>query len=593
METYRRSLLNAPKSGSGEIVETLKKNSLKPQANDGEHKYTNTRITPKQPPPYRENDQFELSLCSSNFDVTEFENSYIHLRLRFRFTFSATDLPFITEEDENHVDPAYKQLLQHQYVFIGFKASSHCIGSYSFKFHDKPISSTQQSQAVTEQFLYSNFKAKGEISNKKYVYSPYKEVSEFDNSICGRYISLWKILTNRNGDAFSMEVIIPYTELLIMQDFDEYPNFAFGDLKIVLQIIHDGLVFAPVNPIASLRKAILRGDIPRDANGNLPDGMTSILALDSETMPYTHAFTQVGMKGKLSVITGVDGDHKVTSWNPTDFRIVVDETQVTEAYVDCRGYKMTNTARQELMQHWQTHPFTVLAQKVTRSAFPTSPQPGELNTNFNVALNRVTDLYLLMPTDSLQRTCFCNPALKNFQLQVGNITYPNQAISTISPEYHEQQIQQTDFDSIFEATEEYEHSLTDCRVGRSGFKEPTTDDTGFVPIFMVERANAGTLIFDGLDSPNEKIELKGQAINNNYNVYYKNNTVAPGPSGIAGTVENIPPPPILCMCSDTYWIFRLNGNEANVQYVTNSSYDAAYADPSLENTSAYSSEIMA
>ena len=628
METYRRSILQGPRGElTGEIVETLKKNSLKPAVNDGEHSYSNTRITPKQPPPFRENDQFELSLCSNNFDVTEFENSYIHLRLNFRFAFSGlgtvngiqgiqdwfntkfNNAPAGEKKDEYRgcFTDLENDLLDNQYVFIGFKSSSHCVGSYSFKFHDKPMSSTQQSQAITEQFLYSNFKAQGEISNKKYVHSPWDEVHDFDHSTCGIYVPLRKILGNDpNSSYYEIEVVIPYNEFLIMQDFDEYPNCIFGDLKIVLQIVQNGMVFAEVNPLTSIRKGIACGNIeaykaagspgrnvdsiPGDLSteerakrvGTYAEGMTSVLAIDEHTLPYTHAFNQINLPDQVCFIAGLD-DLTPKTYTAPEFKITVMELSVREAYVDCRGYKMSTPAREAAYNWFSQNPFTVLAQKVTRNPFPTPPQKSDLSTNMNVRLNRVTDVYILMPKNSAETTVFTNPDLKNFQLQIGNMTYPTQAIGTSSPEFHEQQMQQTDFDSFMEATPSYEESLCRPRGDSKGFLKPMRDDTSYVPVFMMERANAGPLTFDGLDSPNEKIELRGSPHYHDFPLYFTNSNII-DTRGNHGEITGAVPPPMFCQSSDTYWIFRIDKGMANAQYITNSDYQTAYADPSLENT---------
>ena len=613
MEGFRRSLLQAPKGeNNGEIVANMKKFALQPATNDGEHSYTNTRITPKQSPPFGENEQFELSLCSNNFDITEFENSYVHLVLRIRFDFiweASAQLPEHLRDIKTHPEnltDLENDLVDNQYVFIGFKASTHCVGSYSFKFHDIPLSSTQQSQAITEQFLYTTFKSKGQLANKKYVYSPYQEVHDFKNSVCGIYIPLREILTNDAQTTYhEMEIIMPYQEFIILQDFDEYPNCVFGDLKMVFQIVPHAMVYTEVNPIKSIRAGILSGKIQAYKPANAPAhaasggeqpvirttdspdkvgtyaaGMTTVLALDEHTLPYSHAFQQINISDHLCFITGVDGD-KVQTWAPTGFRPRSQFIQVKEAYVDCRGYKATATARQSLYQFFCTNPFTVVAQKVSRTAFPTAPQATQTNSIMNIRIQRCTDAAILMPTNSGQLTVFSNPNLKNFQLQIGNINFPNQPIYTASPEYLQQQMQQSDFDSIFEAPDEYEDSITNVRVDERGWRLPITDDTCFVPIISFERANAGQLVFDGIDSENEKVEIRGQPDNNTYNLYYQNNNVV-DERGNYGTVSSAVPPPIFCTCTDTYWIFRIRDGHPNAQYITTVPYNVAYADASIE-----------
>ena len=593
MENFRRDFLQTSRSLNGQIVDTFKQQQIQPAVNDGGHQYSNTRLTPKQPCPFHENDQFELSLSSSNFDVTEFCNSYIHLVLKLNLTLKGFDglRTAFNVLCNNSTRPADESLAaqwdlqnalaENQFVFLGFKCSSHAISQYSFKFHDKPVSSTQQSQAITENFLYSNFRSKGEIENKKYVYSPYNEVNEYDNSTCGIYLSIKDLLEimNNSNKYFTMDLIIPYKELLILETFDEYCNAVFGDLKLTMQITKEGMVFTEVNPLKSIRKNMLAGKLSK----TVPN-LSNILAVDGETLDYLHAFNQIAMTSRCVFITGWNGS-AATTFESNDCTIEIVSLDVTEVYGDCKGYKIQHAAKQELENFWATNPCTYPAQKVTRNAFPVAAQADGINTNLTLALNRVTDFNLLMPVNSNQRTVFCNPALKNFQLQVGNVNYPNQSISTVSPEYFQQQMQMTDFDSIFPATDSFEHSLTDARVDDKGYLMPVTDDTSFVPCFAVERENATGIVFDGLDTTSARIELKGAPAYPNYNIYYISDNRTDS-RGNTSPIKNHVPPPILCQTSDTYWIFRCQPEEGTVscQYVTANSYDAAYNNYTLEST---------
>ena len=191
----------------------------------------------------------------------------------------------------------------------------------------------------------------------------------------------------------------------------------------------------------------------------------------------------------------------------------------------------------QLKQYFNENPFTVCAQRVERYSFHSGAESNGLDTDVNIRMRRVTDCYVLMPTNSLQKTVFCNPALQQFQLLIGNVRYPDQLVSTLDPEFFENQIQSTDFDSFFEATDSYEHSLSDARVGINkittstdsstnvttttfeyGELNPTTDDTGFCPIFSLERDNAGELVFDGRNDKEVKIEITGRPLYS-YNIY--------------------------------------------------------------------------
>ena len=556
MEQSRRDLLFADRQVEGSIEAAMKAYTKEPQANDGTHRYGNIRVKPKTSGPYASNTEIEIPITSDNFTITEFENSYLHLICRV--TFQVSNLPEISGTDDFS-----NMLRNNQYVFLGLKCSNHVIHNYHFLFHDIPITSTRQPNALYESFLYSNFKAKGEIANKKWVFSPYDEVSTMDNSTCGMYIPLSELVS---GTSRQLDIIIPIKELLAMEGFDEYPNKIFGELKFAFNTTYEGFVYTEVNPIESIRTAVVRGDIDA-TNSSLH--LSDILAIDAETIPYHHAFEQQGISSQVSFITGYDATNGLTYSTVSNFAITMSDIETSDIWMDIRGYEASTAAIKALREHFASNPFTVCAQRVERYSFHSGADASQLSTDVNIRMRRVTDVEILMPTNSLQRTVFHNPALTNFQLLIGSIRYPDQLVSTISPEYFQQQIQNTDFDSFFEANDSYEHSLTDCRTSATGLRNPTTDDTSFVPIFSLERANAGELVFDGRDDTEVKVEITGRPLYPSYNIY--------PPSTMTVT-----PPPILCCCTDCYWIFRIVDGIPVCQFVTEYPYEEAYQNPSLQ-----------
>ena len=562
MEQRRRDLLYAgSKKGSGSIAEAMKSYSKEPRINDGVNRYHNVRVKPKTSGPYYSNTEIEIPITSDNFSVTEFENSYLHLECTV--SISVENVPEIsgTTDFDN-------MLKNHQYVFFGLKSSNHIFRNYHFLFHDIPVPSTRQANAIYENFLYSNFKAKGEIANKKWVFSPYSEVEKQDNSICGTYIPLADL--QESSLTVKLDIIVPITEILCMEAFDEYPNKIFGELKFAFNTTYEGFVYTEVNPIESIKNAIVRGDISATTETAADLNLSEILAADAKTFPYTHAFQQQGIKTQMSFITGTSDDN--LSFTTGDVKLTCTDITTNNVWCDIRGYEATSATIAELRKYFTTHPYTICAQRVERYSFHSAPDSnGGIQTDVNLRMRRVTDVNVLMPTNALQRTVYCNPALENFQLLIGNVRYPDQLVDTTSAEFFESQIQSTDFDSFFEATDSFEHSLTDCRTSEDGFRNPVTDDTSFCPIFSLERANAGELIFDGRNDYEVKVEITGRPKYTSYNIYPKSDEATSAP------------PPALCCCSDTYWIFRLvDGGIPNCQYVVEYDYDQAYANPNIE-----------
>ena len=558
MSYTRRRVLNEALSQTGAIVDEMKSYSLVPTPNDGIGIYGNIRINPITSAPFTNSQEIQIPITSSNYDVMEFSNTYLHIQARLRIRCSN---PPVVEGD----DAFAKMLKENQYVMLGLKCGNHVIRDYAIKFNNVPIPTTTQSSAIYEHFLYSTFKSKSEIANKKYVYSPYDEVHEFNNSICGIYIPIGDL---QEGNFYKeLDIIIPIREILPFQAFNEFPTRIFGSLELVFHTTPDAFVYTEVSPITSIRKNIISGKIDK----SVPH-LSEILGCVDETFEYTHAFEQVGIASPVQFISGWDEENnKLKFTTMSDFTPYIDELVSLEVWCDAKGYRANDSAIRELINYFSTNAFVVPSQRITTHTFPAGPEPAGLRTSMSIQFNHTTDITLLHPTDSRQRTVFRNIEADHYQIMIGVRRVPDQLISTLSPEFYEQQIQNSDFDTIFEANESWERSLTEPLSDGEKLLKPTTDNTSFAPNFNVERngSNGSSLWFDGINSY-EKVEITSVPLHPQKDVYYQ------GASS---------PSPILCLTSDTAWVFRLVGGKPSVQYLINNTLETGIQDPSIEAVS--------
>ena len=558
MTSLRRQVLNEAHSQSGSIVEEMKSYALQATPNDGIGIYGNIRINPITSAPFTNSQEIQIPITSSNFDVMEFSNTYLHILARLRIRVSN---PPVIEGD----DAFSKMLKENQFVMLGLKCGNHVLRDYAVKFNNIPIPTTTQSSAVYEHFLYSTFKSTPEISNKKYVYSPYEEVHEYNNSICGVYIPIGDFAS---GTFYKeLDIIIPIREIVAFQSFNEFPTRIFGSLELVFHTTADAFVYTETNPITSIRKNIISGKIDK----SVPH-LSEVLACVGETFDYTHAFEQIGIASPIQFISGWDEENNRLKFSTiAEFTPYIDELVVSECWVDAKGYRATDAAIRELTSFFSINPFVVPSQRVETHVFPAGPEPNGLRTSMSIQFNHTTDITLLHPTDSRQRTIFRNIEADHYQVQIGTRRIPDQLISTLSPEFYEQQIQNSDFDSIFEANESWERSLTEPQSDGEKFLKPTTDNTSFCPNFNVERngSNGNSLWFDGINSY-EKVEITSVPLHPQKDPYYK------GASS---------PSPILCLTSDTAWVFRLVNGKPSVQYLISNTLESGLKDPSMEAVS--------
>ena len=183
MSYTRRRVLNEAHSQTGAIVDEMKSYALMPVANDGMNIYSNLRLNPITSGPFTNSQEIQIPITTSNFDVIEFSNTYLHILARLRIRCSN---PPIVEGDDDFA----KMLKQNQFIMIGLKCGNQVIRDYQIKFNNVPITTSTQANAVYESYLYSALKGKSQIANKKYVHTPYEEAHDYENSICGVYIPI-------------------------------------------------------------------------------------------------------------------------------------------------------------------------------------------------------------------------------------------------------------------------------------------------------------------------------------------------------------------------------------------------------------------
>jgi hypothetical protein len=142
------------------------------------------------------------------------------------------------------------------------------------------------------------------------------------------------------------------------------------------------------------------------------------------------------------------------------------------------------------------------------------------------------------PRYGLQLTCFPNPHYKNFQLAVGNRRFPDKPCTTLGPEFFQLQLDQSDFDSIFQCNDDFENSITVEKIKNGKLIKPYTDCSSFVAGFSCERSGADDTYFDGMDSHNAliNVQLFGGPIDSNNDVYV-NPTDAPTPVPLLFTLQ--------------------------------------------------------
>ncbi|KAA6403027.1 MAG: hypothetical protein EZS28_001443 [Streblomastix strix] len=151
-------------------------------------------------------------------------------------------------------------------------------------------------------------------------------------------------------------------------------------------------------------------------------------------------------------------------------------------------------------------------------------------------MSHVTDFWLLFPKDARATTCFENPYYQNTQVTTCCHNFTDMHMNTPDQQFFQLQLNASNLDLIFEASQEFEDDLTTTRNTATLRLNPYTDLTSFLITLQCESNSDGALTFDGLDTQNQNtsVELKGAPIYQGATDSYYN----------VDTSGKRPPPPI-------------------------------------------------
>ncbi len=524
---------------TGTISEVLGHHIVKEVNNDGAHYFGHTEVDPESQMPCGYSGEIILPFTDKMFDVTQMDQTFISATLHATLHFSSDMVPALSPTTDAQ---------RGMFIHVGLKSGSNVFKDYAIHHRGRIVDFSLQNNATVESFLMNLYLDKATKNNAKHSHSLWNNVHNFDTSNCGTYISyfdLANLAANSYQHIVDIPINIPLTNLLPLQAFTEYPNSLFGDLKIVFKLNPAAFVFTMVDPVVSMRKYWYSNGFPAAMNTTIQEQITTICNSLPHTADYTRMFTQFGLHGNVAY--GLQGDgtlgRKTISIMMTDYQITKCKCMIT-------GYRMEPSALAQERIKYQREPYVFPAQKLEIYQFPSPVNGGALSLGQNMPLHSVTDFILLFPKYAQQITCFENPMLQGLYLACDGRNYPTKPIRTDDNAFFGMMMNNSDLDNGLEPTDEYEDSLTIPRATSKTRLRPTTDLTSFAITLKVERPSAARLIFDGLDSggQNVNVTLHGNPIlQGSMDTYYD-------VEGTGSTPH--PPAPILCTVQDTFWVFN-------------------------------------
>ena len=499
--------------------------------NDGKRNFSlKTKDCHDQQAPFNENQETIIELTHEDHDVSQLQDGFLTLTLRLQGRLSGIDPSFNDD----------KRLVK---FFVGLKSSNQSFDRGQLLLDGKSIG-YNQNELTREGFAYANLKGFAEKKTRKFIHSLYENVSNVSTSVCGVYLDVEDFKDGLNHE-FTMKLNIPFTDLLALQAFREFPNGIVGQLAFKGYFTHQGMVYTFINP-ATVKdyREILRGEA------------TNVDVIDSSTSSnFDHKFIQVGVTSNgianCKYETSESGDVSVTKMTTESGKVTFDiaSLQVIELKSNMAGYGVIESTKAAIRQIF-ANGVIIPSQQLDYATFPIPPSAGGINSTNNLPVSNLSCLSIMFPRHDQDYTVFENPMYNNLQLTINGRNVPDEVVDTTDARFLHYQLVASELDGSIQCTQEYEDSIIMPKNDSEGkrFKNCLSDCTAFMWNVQLERSGAG-FCYDGFDSNglNVPIQIRGQPVYNGINDTYYN-------VDEEGTIH--PPQIQLWLCRDTYFEVR-------------------------------------
>ena len=335
--------------------------------NDGKRNFSlKTKDCHDQQAPFNENQETITEITHEDHDISQLQDGFwtLTLKLSGRLTGIAS-----TFNDSNHLVK----------LFVGFKSSNQAFDRGQLLLNGKGIG-YNQNEMTREGFAYSNLKGFSERKTRKFIHSLYENVSNYSSSVCGTYLDVDDLKDGATHD-FTMKLNIPFTDLLALQAFREFPSSIVGQLAFKGYFSHQGMVYTFVNP-ATVKdyKEIIQGE------------ETGVDTIGSDTSShYDHKFIQVGVSSNGIINCTTETSSDITKMTTETGTVCFDITslQVTELKSNMAGYSVQAGTKQAIVNVFSKG-VIIPAQQLDYATFPIPPSA------LGIIIQLITYLFVIL-----------------------------------------------------------------------------------------------------------------------------------------------------------------------------------------------------
>ena len=380
----------------------------------------------------------KVCFSTNGSNIADLENSYIEADLEYTLRYSGpgsfanAQLPKITNEAQFYSDANKLPYLSK--FFIGFKQSldalerydiycnSQLIYSQPFVGHESTVLLAGLNDTIRE--------------NNPFVYTSFNNASTMDANVCGVYVDLKNIAQN-NDFTIKIPVKINLHQFLLLSPIHYLPSFC-GRWEIQLYFGSKNLVICPVNPLSYWYDNTVYGDMTamvETATGNAKydpnyyqkklDQIIHTVELDSETISgVTHRCKTVGW---ANYFTQINCKMPVFTWDTTNKRpkwekmtLSCTKSRLTNCLMNVTQFQLKYEVYQGLMQRYVENPLIIPTNTLSYQRFAHANGDGDaVQATANLPCENIDALFVLIPEEEAQQTCFYQPYLTGVRMGLG------------------------------------------------------------------------------------------------------------------------------------------------------------------------------
>ena len=540
-----------------------------------------------------------ISLTHNNHTITQIEKSFINMIVEFDIGFNDYfpkenyfDIVKVGEDEEEEEDifeEIENDAAHINQIFIGFKDAVEIISEAKFYVDGKLIQNYHQTEMIRESFAYNSIRSRESKINSPHSHSLWENVINMSPNVCGVYIPIsslcWEDDQTQKLVHIELELIIPFTDQLVLQAWRLYPNRLLGEIEEEVRFSLDGLVWCQIPPENVAKRMRKRVD-------------QYLFEYNCPIIPLENRFHQIGQRGRIVssfkpikqsdkftpesefvCLTSMTFDpksvvkDKTTSFTPQTSGISAKVTlntlsvntknfKIREGRSNLFGFGLKPACYESLMSTFQ-EPIIIPAQEMTRVIFDQLVKANGINISKSMPLKNATNITMMFPITPYDFTVYRNIMCTHVRLIIDKKIYPNREFeNTWDGRFVQYQLMANELDGI-EATPEYLESISESLNDLDHpMKKPhyssQRDDTNFGINFQLERGNSG-YVFDGVDTNNHEVTVRFLADNAfQHELSVMNSYLYP-----LGIDDSNPIFPEMWICSDTYWTWS---TQDGVQY---------------------------